>query len=221
MDRRTVTDSVYEHMRERLAFGRLAPGERLSLREIGGGLGVSVMPVREAVNRLVAERALEITPGRILRVPLSSPEQVRDLADIRATVEGFAAERAALMRTEAQLKAMEAAEATLRTMVIGNAEDHVAWIAMNQTLHFNIYKGAHLPLLMKMIADLWLRAGPALNVNPHCGSQRLTNGSAVRCHAEAVRAIRMRDGMAARAAIVEDIQTTAACIIARGDPVAL
>jgi DNA-binding GntR family transcriptional regulator len=109
LDRRTLADAVYDHLRDRLVAGRLAPGERLSLREISAFVGVSVMPVREAVNRLVAERALEVTANRVLRVPLASPEQIRDLADIRATVEGYAAERAALARNAAQLRSVRCA----------------------------------------------------------------------------------------------------------------
>ncbi len=46
LDRRTLADIAYEHLRELLVSGRLAPGERLSLRELGQALGVSVMPVR-------------------------------------------------------------------------------------------------------------------------------------------------------------------------------
>ena len=162
LDRRTLADAVYEDLRSRLMAGMLAPGERLSLREISGALGVSVMPVREAVNRLVAERALEVTPSRTLRVPLSSPSQVRDLADIRGRIEGFAAERAALNRTPAQLEAIEAAEGDMRAALESREGDPARWVALNQAFHFAIYEAAGMPLLLKIIGDLWLKAGPTL-----------------------------------------------------------
>ena len=142
IDRRTLTDSVYEHLREQLAIGCMAPGQRLSLRELGSVLGVSVMPVREAVNRLVAERALEVTAARVLRVPLSTAQQLRDLTDIRMAMEGFAAERAALLRTSAQLDAIEAAAAALDVAAARKAGDPGDWIAMNRMLHFTIYRAA-------------------------------------------------------------------------------
>ena len=45
------------------------PGEQLSLRTIAEGRGVSVMPVREAVHRLLSAKALVLFPNRVLRVP--------------------------------------------------------------------------------------------------------------------------------------------------------
>ena len=63
--RRTLGETVYAALSELLASGQLGPGERLSLRDSAAALGVSVMPVREAVNRLVAEQALEVTPGPV------------------------------------------------------------------------------------------------------------------------------------------------------------
>ncbi len=48
--------AAYLHLRELLMSGRVGPGERLSLRNLAEALGVSMMPVREAVTRLVADR---------------------------------------------------------------------------------------------------------------------------------------------------------------------
>ena len=62
IERRTLGDAAYLHLRELLMSGRVAPGERLSLRSLAGALGVSMMPVREAVTRLVADHALEVRP---------------------------------------------------------------------------------------------------------------------------------------------------------------
>ena len=212
-----MADAVYEDLRCRLMAGMLAPGERLSLREISSALGVSVMPVREAVNRLVAERALEVTPSRTLRVPLSSPSQVRDLADIRGRVEGFAAERAALNRTPEQLAAIEAAELDMRTALECRDGDPARWVALNQAFHFAIYEAAGMPLLLKMIGDLWLKAGPTLNLDILAGSDRLLSGVALRCHAAATAAIRKGDGAAAYAAISHDIDSAARFVIDRSD----
>jgi DNA-binding GntR family transcriptional regulator len=212
-DRRTLTETVYENLRERLAIGTLMPGERLSLRDIGNGLGVSVMPVREAVNRLVAEQALEVTAARVLRVPPATATSLRDLAEIRVAVEGFAAERAAILRTQGQLEVIEAAEAALRTLAASSTADPGAWIIMNRKLHFSIYQAARLPLLAKMIADLWLRAGPVMSMGLRAGSQRYASQEAALYHANAVAAIRAQDPQAARDAIGSDISKSAAYII--------
>jgi DNA-binding GntR family transcriptional regulator len=216
IDRRTLTDSVYVHLREQLAVGGLVPGERLSLRELGSEMGVSVMPVREAVNRLGAERALEVTAARVLRVPLTTVQQIRDLTEIRLVVEGFATERAALLRTQAEMDAIDVAADALDSMALRTPGNAGGWIAMNRNLHFTIYQAARLPLLVKMIGDLWLRAGPVLNHDLRAGSQRHVMPDIARYHADAVAAIRAGDPVAARLAIAGDISNAAAYIIRNG-----
>ncbi len=56
----TLGERVTGELRELLISGRLAPGEKLSLRRVAEALGVSMMPVREAVSRLAADQALEV-----------------------------------------------------------------------------------------------------------------------------------------------------------------
>src|SRR4051812_38316392 len=91
LDRRTLADTTYEALSDLLAAGRLAPGDRVSLRQSAAVLGVSVMPVREAVSRLVAEGALEVSPNRAIRVPTMSQAEFRALAETRMAGGGVAA----------------------------------------------------------------------------------------------------------------------------------
>ncbi len=87
--RRTLSGTAYEALTDLLASGRLAPGDRLSLRHTAAALGVSVMPIREAVSRLVADGALEVAPNRAVRVPMLDAEEFRALAETRMAVEGW------------------------------------------------------------------------------------------------------------------------------------
>ena len=216
LDRRTLADVAYAYLRELLVSGRLAPGERLSLRDLGQALGVSVMPVREAVNRLVADRALEVTQARVLQVPMTSAAQLREMSEIRVVVEGYAADCAAGVRTAGHLAAIAAAEAAFRAEATRAAPDPARAIALNRTVHFAIYEAAGLPMLQEMIGDLWLKAGPVLNLDLRSNPERLATGGAVRFHAAALAAIEAGDGPAARAAVEADIRGAAAFIIARG-----
>ncbi|PHK94493.1 GntR family transcriptional regulator [Pseudoroseomonas rhizosphaerae] len=214
LERRTLSEAAYAHLRDLLASGRVAPGERLSLRDLSEALGVSVMPVREAVSRLIADRALEVAPNRAVRVPVMTRAQFRELAETRAGVEGLAAARAALRRTPAQLRAIEEAEAALRensgTTDLGDA------VALNRDFHFALYEAAGLPTLLDVIGGLWLKAGPVINLDLRHSRDRLTAGHALRCHAAALGAIRAQDAEAARAAIAEDIARAADFIIDKG-----
>src|SRR5579864_7723359 len=123
--RQTLSRDVYAQLRELLISGQMIPGEPISLRSIAAALGVSVMPVREAVHRLVAEQALELTPNRALRVPVMSVSQFREITNIRINLEGMATAQAAEL-----------------------LDDGARLIAANQALHFAIYEGARMPILL-------------------------------------------------------------------------
>src|SRR5882757_4956641 len=91
----SLRTQVYESLREALTIGRFVPGQKLTFRFIAGTLGVSLTPVREALRRLVAEGAFEMQPNRSVRVPLMTRARILELRDIRKSLEGLAAYKAA------------------------------------------------------------------------------------------------------------------------------
>lgn len=216
IERQTLGDQVYGHMRELLMAGRLAPGEKLSLRATAEALGISMMPVREAVSRLVADRALEVTPNRAIRVPVLSVEQFRELSAVRIEIEGFAAERAASAATPAEIVAIAEAEEAFRRLSLDAGADLSEAVSRNKEFHFAVYAASGLPTLFEIIGGLWLKAGPVINLDLRANPERLATGGAVRFHADALAAIRVGDGPAARRAIAGDIRGASEFIIARG-----
>ncbi|MGL4290832.1 MAG: GntR family transcriptional regulator [Phreatobacter sp.] len=216
IERQTLGDQVYGHMRELLMSGRLAPGEKLSLRATAEALGVSMMPVREAVSRLVADRALEVAPNRAVRVPIMSVDQFRELSAVRIEIEGFAAERAAAAATDADLARIEAAEAAFRLLSREVDPDLPDAVGLNKEFHFAVYAASGLPTLLEIVGGLWLKAGPVINLDLRANPERFATGGAVRFHADAAAAIRAGDGPAAREAIAGDIKGASEFIIARG-----
>jgi DNA-binding GntR family transcriptional regulator len=62
LKRQTLSSDVYAQLRELLITGQMIPGEQISLRTTASALGVSVMPVREAVHRLVPSRRWNSRP---------------------------------------------------------------------------------------------------------------------------------------------------------------
>ena len=63
-----LQEQLYQRIREGLLEGRFQPGERLKIRDLAAAWGTSPMPVRAALQRLVAEGALEGEPQRSVRV---------------------------------------------------------------------------------------------------------------------------------------------------------
>ena len=212
----TLGKQVLAHLRTQLITGLLAPGDKLSLRSLALQLGVSMQPVRDAVSRLVAERALEVTPKRSVQVPLMRLAQFRELTTIRLGVEGFAVEHAARQRGGAELAELRRHEAGFRRQSQRACPDVDAAIVANANLHFAIYRAAGMPALVAIIEGLWLRIGPVLNLDMRGGTGRLASGMAMNCHAALLAAIERGDATAARDALLEDIQSTAEFIEARG-----
>ena len=64
-----VEEQVYRELRDRFMSGVFLPGQVLTLRNLAADLGVSPMPVRQAVRCLIVEGALEILPNRTMQVP--------------------------------------------------------------------------------------------------------------------------------------------------------
>lgn len=210
--RATLGRQVFDHLRLLLIGGRVAPGERLSLRAVADALGVSMTPVREAVSRLVADGALEVLPNRAVRVPVLTLGQFRELTRIRLVVEGFAASEAARSISPGALTRIVRHEQAFRRACDAPRPSPARAVEENRKLHFELYAATGMPQLVGVIEGLWLRAGPVLNLDMRDEPRRLKRGTAVRYHAALVEALRRRDTDAARTAVTGDIEAAAAHI---------
>ena len=77
-------EEVYAELRRRLITGRIVPGVGLSTRGLAEELGVSQMPVREALSRLAADGAVEIRSKKRAQVTPMSPQRFDDLLALPA-----------------------------------------------------------------------------------------------------------------------------------------
>ena len=212
----SLGQSVCMLLTERLIAGQYRPCEKLSLRKVAAGLGVSMMPVREAVSRLVADGALEVTPNKAVRVPILDLKRFRELTALRIEIEGMAAGWAAAARDAADLNAISQAEQAFQAERAKVRPRLVITVALNQKFHFAVYRAAKSPMLVQIIIGLWLKAGPILNFDMARNDAWVSSRVGERCHAAALAAIQRQDGDAARAAIAADIQQTSDRIIALG-----
>lgn len=216
LTRQTLSGDVYHQLRDLLLYGRAMPGEQLSLRTIAQALGVSVMPVREAVHRLVAEQALELSANRALRVPVMTVSQFREITTIRINLEGLATAQAVTRIDEASYRGLEAQHERFSREISAKRPDKNRLIAFNKDLHFAIYGLAGMPVLLQMIESLWLRVGPILNYDLRSDSARVTKREAADHHGRLIDALKRRDAAAAVEALRDDIQSAADFIISQG-----
>ena len=83
----SFTHKTYETLRADVLACRLPPGEKLIIATLCERLGVSVGAVREALSRLTSEGLVTLEPQRGFRVAPISPEDLRDLSEVRTTIE--------------------------------------------------------------------------------------------------------------------------------------
>jgi DNA-binding GntR family transcriptional regulator len=200
----TQREWVYHRIRLALMAGRYQPGEKVTIAQLTGSLGVSMTPVREALRRLAAERALEMNPNRSVTVPKLSLEDVLAVRQIREQLEGFTARLAARRISEAQLrrlvrigKELEAARAR---------RDARRIMLHNEKFHFTLYQAAGVRVLTEIIGTLWLQSAPTLNLAfrpENIGRYPLAQQN--RHNRALLRALRVRDGGAAARAVAAEI----------------
>ena len=164
LERVTLGDRVYSELRQLLMAGKLVPGEKLSLRFVAEALGVSMMPVREAVARLVAEGALTVLPNRAVSVPPMTRDKLRELTQIRIEIEGYAAQEAANARNEAALKRISELDEAFRVLVLASEADVEQALRINKEFHFAVYEAAGLTTLIGIIESLWLKVATRLEL---------------------------------------------------------
>ena len=153
-------DRLYRSLRVQVMHGELPPGHALTLRGLGAQFGVSMTPVREAVQRLVAEGALTLSSSGRISTPELTPERIEELASIRAMLEPELASRALPRAHFALIDRLTAinqinAEAVAR-------QDAVGYIRSNLEFHRTLYLRAQAPAMLALCETVWLQLGPTM-----------------------------------------------------------
>ncbi len=87
VQRSSVRGQVLDALRTALVSGELRPGEVYSAPALGERFGVSATPVREAMQQLALEGAVEVVPNRGFRVVERGDRELAELAEVRALIE--------------------------------------------------------------------------------------------------------------------------------------
>lgn len=132
VSRQTLGDHVYEQVRDAIMRGEIAAGTEVNQVDLANRLGVSRVPVREALRRLQAERLLEANPFQRFVVTKLSAEQVLELYDLRVELEIFAALRARRRDGFLEHELPEAKAAAARMDLSMNSEE---WLQADMDFH--------------------------------------------------------------------------------------
>lgn len=103
----TQAEKSYSLLRDKIVDGDLAPGDRLVNRSLAEEFGVSVIPVREAINRMASEGLVNQIPGAGAFVRLPEEQEVRELWIFRECIECSSAAEAARHISDRELAELE------------------------------------------------------------------------------------------------------------------
>jgi DNA-binding GntR family transcriptional regulator len=191
---------VYRSLSRAIMSGRFPPGQPVTISGLSESLGVSTMPVRGALDQLIADGALEYLDNRRVRVPDIGPDRFDELIATRIALETVAAERAMHFIDYIRIERLVALDNMIdEAYQAGNIE---LGIERNFAFHRCMYEVRPSFVLLPLIESVWLRMGPFMReavAHLHLSYQ-------VDRHLEAIEAIRCRDAAALREAITADIQ---------------
>ncbi|MFG2551441.1 GntR family transcriptional regulator [Streptomyces sp. NPDC048581] len=139
VQRASVRGQILDALRTALVTGELAPGEVYSAPALGERFGVSATPVREAMQQLALEGAVEVVPNRGFRVVERGARELAELAEVRALIEvpvmlrlarSVPAERWAELRPLAEATARAAATGCRATYAESDRTFHRAVLSL-------------------------------------------------------------------------------------------
>lgn len=147
IDYRTMQAAVTDQLRKAILTGKIGPGERLHQDELSRQLAVSRMPIREALRILESEGLVEFRPHRGAVVVDLRPEDIAEIFEIRAMLEGKACELAAPNLSDETLGRMR----QILEEMAGVNHDEEHWLELNRDFHTAIYPACGWPRLCGLI----------------------------------------------------------------------
>lgn len=195
----SLREQVYDDLRYRLITGKIAPGVGISTRGLAQQLGVSQMPVRDALSRISTEGAVQIRSKRAVIVPPMTAARFREIMALRLVLEPMVAAHALPHIAPEQLRLIRAADAATDAALRDG--DVNAYMESNFRFHSLIYSAAPMPVANRMIESLWMQFGPFMRVV----YGRYGTANMVDKHKAATKAIAAGDADALEQAIRADI----------------
>jgi DNA-binding GntR family transcriptional regulator len=202
----SLQDHVYRHCCELILNGEIMPGQLVTIQSLADAFGVSAMPVREALQRLTAAKALTVISSRSIGIPHLTKERLLDLKRVRLEIEGLAAEWAAPRITPREIADLKK---LVTKMAMAAVSDRKAYVRHNREFHFVIYRAAGSEALYAIIETLWLQISPYFHFLQESGNYRTSN----ELHEFVLTSLRAGDSIAAGQGIRNDIEAAGKVLV--------
>lgn len=166
----TKAEWVYAGLREMIATGELAPGERLPMAQLAERFQTSEMPVREALRMLQRDGLVQMESHRGATVAVVDWDRVVEIVSVRMHLEVLAAAEAAAYHTAAQTLA-PIDELVRRMDRLVERRRATEFSDANRRFHTMLYEPIPSPVLKEEIQSLWermwrVRSQPLFRMDP-------------------------------------------------------
>lgn len=147
-----LRDVVFNTLRQAILKGELAPGERLMEIQLAERLGVSRTPIREAIRKLELEGLVLMIPRKGAEVAKISEKSLRDVLEVRRSLEELAIELACQRMTEEEVAALERTQEEFKAAVARGDAMKIA--ETDEAYHDVIYDGTGNDRLVQILNNL-------------------------------------------------------------------
>lgn len=147
-----LRDVVFQTLRQAILRGELKPGERLMEVRLAKKLGVSRTPIREAIRKLELEGLVLMIPRRGAEVAKISEKNLRDVLEVRRSLEELAIDLACQRIQEEELETLREAQKEFAAAVA--AGDAMEIAQTDEKFHEIIYSGTGNQKLMQILSNL-------------------------------------------------------------------
>lgn len=184
----TIADTIYTDLSQQIITGTLPAGEKLRQDHIAKAFETSHVPVREALLRLQAHGLAQSEPRKGMRVTALDPAEVREVIEMRVSLETLALQHAVQNMTPAAVRVADEAR-----LACDAAEDMPTWEARNRIFHRAILTPCAMPRLLHTVDDLHIASARHLYAHwQNRWTQRVDAD-----HAAIVTALKRRDATTA------------------------
>lgn len=213
MSTSTLRNQAYDFIFDKLVKGEYKPGQRLPNRLLAKEIGISFIPIREAISQLASEGLIEHRPKLGAFVAEADRQEIEELYDFRAALECHAAEQMAgrmkehdleeMTRHNDQLKAIAQAMQDRGAMYMSRDEND-RWVLADAAFHMTLLRAQGNRRAIKTVGDLRLMTrifARRRDDRPLHEAHRVC-----REHQNIIDALRRGDAEAARQAMKEQLR---------------
>jgi DNA-binding GntR family transcriptional regulator len=224
-----LIEELADRIQSKIMSGDYPPGTRLKQELLAREFDVSRTPIREALSRLEAKGIVSQAQRRSAVVKSPSSRDISEMYQVRAELEGLAAQLAARWITDQQLEALRSAHDAFATAVrrfrsarTSNAEAAAAsfeeassqWLTMNARFHETICESSNNRFLARTIQDVTSGYARSVMLSSATGMNSHRIETTIAQHERILRALEEREPGKARRAMIEHILEASEFVIA-------